>query len=237
MIRFITLCWLKFSNFILFGLIYSQGRFTEFKDMALSHHSTRQASPRLSLCPIRLARRVWRSGDNPRPCRFTRKQQGPLASGEINQIKEMLYEADEETRRAIQVEMDSTTTLLECMRIRDESIWQDNANAVRAARQPSLWFTLGCKYGLPFQGEIREHPRRCRRRRRLRRMDQLQAVCQVLEEYNRHKLLAWNKEERRRTPKLVGRIQGPHNHPITSPASILHQESATICLSMLKRFA
>ena len=74
----------------------------------------------------------------------------------INQIKEMLYEADEEYQKAIQAEMNSTITMLERIRIRTESIWQDNANAVRAGHQPSLWFTLGRKYGLPAPWDIRD---------------------------------------------------------------------------------
>ena len=55
----------------------------------------------------------------------------------IQHIKEMLYEADEEYRRGLQLEMNSTNTLLEAIRIRDEGIFQDNANAILADHQPS----------------------------------------------------------------------------------------------------
>ena len=122
----------------------------------------------------------------------------------IASFKEMLYEIDEEYRRAIQVEMDSTTTLLECMRIRTESIWQDNANAVRAARQPSLWFTLGCKYGLPAPWDIRDALDEAEEDADYEEWVNSKQYVKSLEEYNRHKLLAWNKEEEGEHPKWSG---------------------------------
>ena len=122
----------------------------------------------------------------------------------INQIKEMLYEADEEYRHAIDVEMNSTTTLLECLQIRTESIWQDNANAVRAGRQPSLWFTLGCKYGLPAPWDIRDTLDDAEEDADYEEWVNSKQYVKSLEEYNRHKLLAWNKEEEGEHPNWSG---------------------------------
>lgn len=127
-----------------------------------------------------------------------------LGSEGINQIKEMLYEADEEYRRAIDVEMDSITTLLECLRIRSEIIWQDNANAVRAAHQPSLWFTLGCKYGLPAPWNIRDALDEAEEDADYEEWINSKQYVKSLEEYNRHKLLAWDKEMQGEHPKWSG---------------------------------
>ena len=127
-----------------------------------------------------------------------------LVSEGIIQIKEMLYEADEEYRHAIDVEMDSITTLLESMRIRAESIGQDNAIAIREGRQPSLWFTLGCKYGLPAPWDIRDTLDDAEEDAEYEAWIKSKQYIKSLEEYNRHKLLAWNKEEEGGHPKWSG---------------------------------
>jgi hypothetical protein len=119
----------------------------------------------------------------------------------INAFKEMLYEIDEEYRREIQTEMDSTSTLMESIRIRDEMIWQDNAIAVRAARVPSLWFTLGCEYGLPAPWDIRCALDDAEEDSDYEEWINSKQYVKSLEEYNRHKLLAFEKG---RSPDWVG---------------------------------
>ena len=126
----------------------------------------------------------------------------------INAFKEMLYEADEEYRRKLQSEMESTSTLMESIRIRDEMIWQDNAIAVRAARVPSLWFTLGCEYGLPAPWDIRDALDDAEEDADYEEWINSKQYVKSLQEYNRHKLLAWDKESQGRHPKWVGHATG-----------------------------
>ena len=169
--------------------------------MALSHHSTHRASPRLSLYPIR-------SLDGFGDLEITLI---PVGSQEhdvpldrmINQIKEHAL------RRMMMTEShssrdDSTITMLECIRIRTESIWQDNANAVRAGHQPSLWFTLGCKYGLPAPWDIRDTLDHAEEDADYEEWINSKQYVKSLEEYNRHKLLAWDKEMQGEHPKWSG---------------------------------
>jgi hypothetical protein len=111
----------------------------------------------------------------------------------IAAIKEMLYEADEDYRNSLQSEMNSTFTLMESIRIRSESIWQDNAIAVRAGHAPSLWFTLGCEYGLPAPWNIRDALDEAEEDADYEEWINSKQYVKSLKEYNRHKLLAWNK--------------------------------------------
>ena len=125
-------------------------------------------------------------------------------SAEEEALEEMLYKADEEYRRKIQSEMDSTTTLMESIRIRDEMIWQDNAIAVRAARVPSLWYTLGCEYGLPAPWDIRCALDEAEEDADYEEWINSKEYVESLKEYNRHKLLAWNKDLEGEHPKWSG---------------------------------
>ena len=111
----------------------------------------------------------------------------------IAAFKEMLYEIDEEYRRDLLTKMDSITTQLESIRIRDELIWQDNATAIRAGRQPSLWFTLGCEYGLPAPWVIRDALDDAEEDADYEEWINSKQYVKSLQEYNRHKLLAWEK--------------------------------------------
>lgn len=122
----------------------------------------------------------------------------------IQNFKEMLYEIDEEYRRTLLSEMDSITTQLESIRIRDELIWQDNAIAIRAGRQPSLWFTLDCDYGLPAPWDIRDALDDAEEDADYEEWINSKQYVKSLEEYNRHKLLAWDKESQGEHPKWSG---------------------------------
>ncbi len=122
----------------------------------------------------------------------------------IQDIKEMLYEADEEYRRGLQLEMNSTNTLLEAIRIRDEGISQDNANAILEDRQPSLWFEMDCEYGLPAPWSIRGALDQAEEDADYEEWINSKEYQQTLKEYNRHKLLAWNKEMEGEHPKWSG---------------------------------
>tara|TARA_Y100000389_G_scaffold72868_1_gene69591 strand:- start:198 stop:1028 length:831 start_codon:yes stop_codon:yes gene_type:complete len=124
----------------------------------------------------------------------------------IAAFKEMLYEADEDYRRKIQSEMNSTFTLLESIRIRSESIWQDNALAV-GGPQPPLWFEQDCKYGLPVPWAIRIALEEAEEDADYEEWINSKQYVKSLEEYNRHKLLAWDKESHRH-PKWVGHATG-----------------------------
>lgn len=126
----------------------------------------------------------------------------------INAFKEMLYEIDEEYRRGLLSEMDSITTQLECIRIRGELIWQDNGGAGWGGRQPSLWFTLGCEYGLPAPWDIRDSLDDSEEDADYEEWINSKQYVKSLEEYNRHKLLAWEKETGRKHPKWVGHATG-----------------------------
>lgn len=122
---------------------------------------------------------------------------------EIQHFKEMLYEADEEYRRRLLSEMDSTTTLLEAIRIRDEMIWQDNANMV-SAPSPSLWFTQDCKYGLPAPWAVRNALDDAEEDADYEEWIKSKQYQDSLKKYNMHKLLAWNKELKGEHPKWSG---------------------------------
>lgn len=126
----------------------------------------------------------------------------------IAAFKEMLYEIDEEYRRELLTKMDSITTQLESIRIRDELIWQDNAGAIRAGRQPSLWFEIGCEYGLPTPWAIREALDDAEEDADYEEWINSKQYVKSLQEYNRHKLLAWDKESHGRHPKWVGHATG-----------------------------
>ena len=126
----------------------------------------------------------------------------------IQCFKEMLYEIDEEYRRDLLTKMDSITTQLECIRIRDELIWQDNANAIRGDRQPSLWFTLGCKYGLPAPWDIRVAADEAEEDADYEEWINSKQYVKSLQEYNRHKLLAWDKVSQGEHPKWSGECTG-----------------------------
>ena len=140
----------------------------------------------------------------------------------INAFKEMLYEADEEYRREIQTEMDSTSTLMESIRIRDEMIWQDNAIAVRAARVPSLWYTLGCEYGLPAPWDIRCVLDDAEEDSDYEEWINSKQYVKSLEEYNRHKLLAWNKDLEGEHPKWSGEYGELQQWGSNSDANLLN---------------
>jgi hypothetical protein len=122
----------------------------------------------------------------------------------IQMFKEMLYEIDEEYRRSLLSEMDSITTQLESLRIRDELIWQGNANASRADRQPSLWFEVDCKYGLPAPWNIRDALDDAEEDADYEEWINSNQYVKSLQEYNRHKLLAWDKESHGEHPKWSG---------------------------------
>lgn len=122
----------------------------------------------------------------------------------IQHIKEMLYEADEEYRRGLQLEMNSTITLLEAIRIRDEGIFQDNAIAIGAAHQPSLWFEMDCEYGLPAPWNIRDALDQAEEDADYEEWINSKEYQQTLKEYNMHKLLAWDKGSDKEHPKWSG---------------------------------
>ena len=135
----------------------------------------------------------------------------------IASFKEMLYEIDEEYRGDLQLEMDSTFTLMESIRIRDESIWQDNAFAV-GGPQPPLWFEQDCKYGLPVPWAIRIALEEAEEDADYEEWINSKQYVKSLEEYNMHKLLAWNKvrschEEEH--PKWSGEYKELHQTGIT----------------------
>jgi len=125
----------------------------------------------------------------------------------IAAFKEMLYEADEEYRRGLLTKINSITTQLESIRIRDEMIWQDNANAIKAGRQPSLWFTLDCDYGLPAPWDIRDALDDAEEDADYEEWINSKQYVKSLEEYNRHKLLAWDKESQGEHPKWSGQYK------------------------------
>jgi len=100
--------------------------------------------------------------------------------------------------------MDSTFTLLESIRIRSESIWQDNAIAVRAGHAPSLWFTLGCEYGLPAPWDIRDALDEAEEDADYEEWINSNQYVMSLKEYNRHKLLSWDKESEGEHPRWSG---------------------------------
>lgn len=125
----------------------------------------------------------------------------------IATFKEMLYEADEEYRRKLLSEMNSTITLLEAIRIRDESIWDDNAFAV-GGPQPPLWFEQDCEYGLPVPWAIRIALEEAEEDADYEEWINSKQYVKSLEEHNRHKLLAWNKEKAGKHPKWSGEYIG-----------------------------
>ena len=125
----------------------------------------------------------------------------------IQNFKEMLYEIDEEYRRGLLTKMDSITTQLEAIRIRDEMIWQDNAIAIRAGRQPSLWFTLDCEYGLPAPWSIRDALDDAEEDADYEEWINSKQYVKSLEAYNYHKLLAFEKGQ---SPHWAGECTGDH---------------------------
>ena len=125
----------------------------------------------------------------------------------INAFKEMLYEIDEVYRCGLLSEMDSITTQLESIRIRSELIWQDNGGAGWGGRQPSLWFTLGCEYGLPAPWNIRNALDDAAEDAEYEKWINSKQYVKSLEEYNRHKLLAWDKESPGEHPKWSGQYK------------------------------
>ena len=126
----------------------------------------------------------------------------------IQHIKEMLYEIDEEYRRHLLTKVDSITTQLESIRIRDELVWQDNANAILAGRQPSLWFEIGCKYGLPAPWDIRAALDDAEEDADYEEWINSKQYVKSLQKYNLHKLLAWDKESQGEHPKWSGEYKG-----------------------------
>jgi hypothetical protein len=121
----------------------------------------------------------------------------------IAAFKEMLYEIDEEYRCDLLSEMESITTQLEWIRNRDERIWQDNAIAIRAARQPSLWYRRGGG-GVPVPWDIRCALDEAEEDADYEEWINSKQYVKSLEEYNRHKLLAWDKEPQGEHPKWSG---------------------------------
>ena len=121
----------------------------------------------------------------------------------IAAFKEMLYEIDEEYRRDLLSEMDSITFQLEWILDRDERIWRDNAIAIRAARQPSLWYRRGGG-GVPVSWDIRCALDEAEEDADYEEWINSKQYVKSLEEYNRHKLLAWDKEPQGEHPKWSG---------------------------------
>ena len=121
----------------------------------------------------------------------------------VQQMKEMLYEEDEEYRRDLLSEMDSTIALLESIRNRDELIREDNATLIRADRQPSPWYVLDCKYQLLAPWDIRDALDDAEEDADYEEWINSKEYKDSLQKYNRHKLLAWNKEENEH-PKWSG---------------------------------
>lgn len=139
----------------------------------------------------------------------------------IQHFKEMLYEADEDFRYEKFKEMYSIQDQMQAIEERAEGIWDDNATATLdfdepRGRQPSLWYQSGSyDHGLPAPWDIRIALDEAEEDYDYEEWINSKQYKDSLQKYNRHKLLAWNKEEEGEHPKWSGEykelVQSP-NH-------------------------
>lgn len=133
----------------------------------------------------------------------------------IQHFKEMLYQADEDFRYEKFKEMCTIQDQMQAIEERAEGIWDDNAIAIRAGRQPSLWYQLGSLHGLPAPWDIRIALDEAEEDYDYEEWINSKQYKDSLQKYNRHKLLAWDKEMEGEHPKWSGEykelVQSP-NH-------------------------
>ena len=131
----------------------------------------------------------------------------------IQHFKEMLYEIDEEYRLRLLKEIDQVVTELEIIRIRDEGIWEENSQCIDDTREPSIWFTMEAEYDLSDYGRYGPWNAPCEIREALDQAEEdfdyeewinSKQYVKSLQEYNLHKLLAWDKESEGEHPKWSG---------------------------------
>ena len=127
----------------------------------------------------------------------------------IQHFKEMLYEIDEEHRKNCEMEMGSVARDIEDLKERGQCIWDDNAYAV-GAPQPSLWFTMdpltlsSPHAPLPAPWTIRIALDQAEEDFDYEEWINSKQYVKSLQEYNLHKLLAWDKESEGEHPKWSG---------------------------------
>ena len=124
----------------------------------------------------------------------------------ITAFKEMLYGADEDFRYMKFKGMCEIQDQMQMIEERAECIWQDNAFAV-GGPQPPLWFEQDCKYGLPAPWNIRIALEEAEEDADYEEWINSKQYQDSLNDYNRHNLLAWDKESHRH-PKWVGHSTG-----------------------------
>ena len=132
----------------------------------------------------------------------------------INAFKEMLYEADEDFRYMKFKEMCEIQDQMQAIEERAEGIWRDNANARPDGRQPSLWYcnwspetdAIGFEFprSLPAPWDIRIALDEAEEDADYEEWVNSKQYVESLKEYNRHMLLAWNKDLEGEHPKWSG---------------------------------
>jgi hypothetical protein len=132
----------------------------------------------------------------------------------INAFKEMLYEADEDFRYMKFKEMCEIQDQIQAIEERAEGIWRDNAIAASAAYQPSLWYcnwspetdAIGFEFprSLPAPWDIRIALDEAEEDADYEEWVNSKQYVESLKEYNRHMLLAWNKDLEGEHPKWSG---------------------------------
>ena len=125
----------------------------------------------------------------------------------IQHFKEMLYEIDEEHRKNCEIQMGSVARDIEDLKEREQCIWDDNAYAIDedfSRRQPSLWFTLNSEPVLPAPWSIRIALDQAEEDFDYEEWINSKQYVKSLQEYNLHKLLAWDKGSEGEHPKWSG---------------------------------
>jgi len=144
----------------------------------------------------------------------------------VQHFKEMLYQADEDFRNKKFKEMCEIQGQIQAIEARAEGIWEDNATAGRITTgrdlsrwdvksQPSLWYQVHKYHGLPAPWDIRIALDEAEEDFDYEEWINSKQYKDSLQKYNRHKLLAWNKEKEGEHPKWSGEykelVQSP-NH-------------------------
>jgi len=132
----------------------------------------------------------------------------------IQHFKEMLYEADGVFRYEKFKEMCSIQDQMQAIEERAEGIWRDNAIAIHSAYQPSLWYcnwspetdAVGFEFprSLPAPWDIRIALDEAEEDADYEEWINSKQYQESLKEYNRHMLLAWNKDLEGEHPKWSG---------------------------------
>lgn len=131
----------------------------------------------------------------------------------IQHFKEMLYETDEDFRCEKFQEMCTIQDQMQAIEERVDGIVDDNAIASPnfddpRGRQPSLWYQEDHLHGLPAPWDIRIALDEAEEDFDYEEWINSKQYKDSLQKYNRHKLLAWNKEEEGKHPKWSGEYKG-----------------------------